>query len=97
MSLFNTSEDVIGKQVEFQHKTTFLVSGVFEKLPKNSSIQLDFVLTFEKFKEDNEWLKEWGHNGPRSFVVLHKDANGQAVSDKIVDFVKLKYEDSNVE
>jgi putative ABC transport system permease protein len=97
MSLFNTSEDVIGKQVEFQHKTTFLVSGVFKKLPSNSSIELDFVLSFEKFKEDNDWVNEWGNNGPRSFVVLNEGADGQAVSDKIVDFIKLKYEDSNVE
>lgn len=96
MSLFNTTDGVIGRQVEFEHEKTLLVSGIFEKLPVHSSRQFDFVLSFELFKEENQWVTQWGNNGPRTYVVLKENAEGNQVSDKIADFVFTKYEDSNV-
>ncbi|MFY0626115.1 MAG: ABC transporter permease [Reichenbachiella sp.] len=94
--LFNTADNVIGKMVEFQHKDHFQVTGLFEGTPKHSSVQFDFVLPFEKFKDDNEWTTYWGNNGPRSFCLLDKHANSDEVSTKIADYVKGKEDDSNV-
>jgi len=90
------NDDVVGKVVEFQHEKEFKIAGVFEDVPAASSYQFDFVLTFEEFKEDNDWVLEWGNNGPRTFVRLSEGANAKAVSNKIADFVKGKNEDSNV-
>src|SRR6202008_2461294 len=45
--LFGTTTNIIGTPVEFQHDTTFFVSGVFEIVPLLSSQQCDFVLSFE--------------------------------------------------
>src|SRR5258706_12136906 len=47
--LFGTTENIIGKPVEFQHDTTFFVSGVFEKPTVHSSQQFDFVMSFEYY------------------------------------------------
>ena len=33
--LFGTTENIIGKPIDFQHDTTFFVSGVFEKTPSS--------------------------------------------------------------
>ncbi len=93
--LFDTDENVVGKSVVLQHDKTFLVSGVFQKMPA-SSYQFDFVLSFEAFKDDNEWVTEWGNNGPATYVILREGSNASAVTEKIKDFVKKRSEDSNV-
>lgn len=94
--LFDSSDDVIGKEVQLQHDKTFLVSGVFKGTPRQSSIQFDFVLSFEMFKEQNDWVNYWGNNGPSTFVILHEGANLEEVNYKIEDFIKKRHEDSNI-
>ncbi len=95
--LFGVAEDAVGKTVELQHDKSFHVTGVFENLPSNSSFQFDFVLPFELFKDDNEWVTEWGNNGPSSYIILHEGVDPVAFSEKIKDFVKGKdKDDSNV-
>ncbi len=92
--LFGTDEDVLGKIVELQHNKSFTVSGVFEDLPTASSIQFEFVLSFEEFKTDNGWVLEWGNNGPATFVILHKGSDAQAFSKKIENLIQTKDGDS---
>ena len=87
--LFNTDENVIGKTVDWQHKRSYQVTGLFDKVT-SSSYQFDFVLSFEDFKDTNEWVTRWGNNGPPSFLILREGSDAAAVSDKIKDFVKKK-------
>jgi putative ABC transport system permease protein len=95
--LFGVVEDAVGKVVELQHDKSFHVTGVFENLPSNSSFQFDFVLPFELFKEENEWVAQWGNNGPSTYIILHEGVDPVAFSEKIKDFVKSKdKDDSNV-
>lgn len=94
--LFGTDQNAVGKVVELQHEKSLKVSGVFEGTPSNSSIQFDFVLSFEQFKLENEWVTQWGNNGPSTFVVLREGTDPESFSAKIKEFVKGKNEDSNV-
>jgi putative ABC transport system permease protein len=94
--LFDTDENVIGRIVELQHKKSFTVSGIFEKLPFTSSFQFDFVMNFEEMKAEQEWLRSWGSNGPATYIVLHEGSDPTQVSEKIKDFVKARNEQSNV-
>ncbi|WP_020530825.1 ABC transporter permease [Flexithrix dorotheae] len=94
--LFDTTEDILGKTIEVQHKKNYKLTGVFKDVPKNSSYQFDFVLPFEQFKDENEWVTSWGNNGPPTFAVLKKGTNPQELEKKIADFVKKKNEQSNV-
>lgn len=96
VKLFDTSDDVVGKTVELQHERSLAVSGVFENLPSNASEQFDFVISFERFKDDNEWVTEWGNNGPSTYLVLREGADASAFSKKIADYLKGKDEDSNI-
>lgn len=93
--LFNTTDNIIGKTVELQHEKNFQVSGIFEKV-RSSSNQFDFVLSFEEYKDDNDWVLQWGNNGPSTYIILREGSNALAVSDKIKDFVKGKNKESNV-
>lgn len=52
--LFNTT-DVVGKMIEWQHEEHYQVTGVFEDVPQNSSMQFDFVLPFRIYMEDAGW------------------------------------------
>ncbi|HCM75100.1 MAG TPA: transporter permease [Cytophagales bacterium] len=94
--LLGTDENAVGKTVEVQHNKSFNITGVFENIPSTSSVKFDFVLSFEYFKDDNEWVLSWGNNGPATFIVLKEGSDPVAFSDKIKDFIKGKNEDSNV-
>ncbi|MDH4058548.1 MAG: ABC transporter permease, partial [Cyclobacteriaceae bacterium] len=94
--LFSTDENVVGRTVELQHEKTFTVTGVFEKIPGSSSYQFDFVLPFEEYKDENEWVTSWSSNGPSTYIILHEGSDPDEVSKKIKDFVKSKNEQSNV-
>mgnify|MGYP001793987016 CR=1 FL=1 len=96
LKLFDTTQDIIGRQVEFQHDKVFQVSGVFAGTPKNSSLQFEYVMSFEEFKDINDWVLNWGSNGPRTFVILNEGADAKVVSDKIADFVTEKGQQNNV-
>ncbi|MDW7690533.1 ABC transporter permease [Flammeovirgaceae bacterium SG7u.111] len=95
-NLFGTTEDVIGKMVEFQHEKSFMVSGVFENVPTTSSEQFDFVLNFEEYKDDNDWVLSWGNNGPKTYLILHEDTDVAALNEKVAEYIKGKNEESNV-
>ena len=96
IKLFSTEENVIGRTVELQHEKSFQVSGVFEKVPASSQ-QFDFVLSYEKFKDTNKWLLNWGSNGPPTYIVLREGSKPVDVTAKIKDYIKGKSEGSNTE
>jgi hypothetical protein len=91
-NLFNTTENITGKMVEFDHDKVFQVSGVYKDLPANSSMQFDFVLSFEKFIETNEWANSWGNTAPFTFVLLKPGTDIGLFNKKIADYVKGKTE-----
>ncbi len=94
--LFGTEENALGKMVEVQHDKTFQVTGVFEGTPPNSSVQLDFVMSFEEFKDNNKWVMEWGNNGPATYITLRDGTDSKAFEAKIKDYIKGKDKESNV-
>jgi putative ABC transport system permease protein len=87
--LFGTTQNVIGKDIRFQHDTDFFVSGVFEKVPSHSSQQFDFVLSFDYLATmpAQSWVKTWGNGGPHNFVLLKKDADVDAFNKKIASMI----------
>jgi putative ABC transport system permease protein len=85
--LFNTTENVIGKTIKFQHDRDFFVSGVFEKVPLHSSQQFDFVLSFDYLAEVQSWVKTWTNGGPHNFVLLKKGVNIDAFNRKISSMI----------
>jgi predicted permease len=94
--LFGTDQDVVGKVVEYNHDKTLNISGVFEDIPNTSSFRFDYVMSFELYKTENDWVKEWGNNGPSTYVVLKSGTDPAAFSNKIKEYVKGKDDNSNV-
>ena len=90
--LFGTAENVIGKTIEWQHKKQYQVSGVLQDLPSHSSVKFDFILTFEAFKEDNDWVLNWFNTAPQTFVLLKEGTDIEQFNKKIAELVRTKTE-----
>jgi len=87
VKLFGTTEDLIGKPVRFDQDTTFFVSGVFKKMPANSSQQFEFVLPFDYFKAVKTWVTHWESSGPSTFVLLKKGTDIDAFNRKAENLI----------
>ena len=94
--IFGTTADLIGKSLKLDHDKSFLISGVYKKMPSESSQVFDFTLPFDAFMDENPWVKNWGSNGPRTYVTLKEGAQADEVTNKIAEFVKTKNENTNV-
>lgn len=87
MKLFGTTGNILGKPVRFDHDTSFYVSGIFKKMPANSSQQFDFVLSFDYFKTVKDWAAHWNGLGPQNFVLLKKGTDIHHFNKKVEDII----------
>lgn len=94
---FDSPQAALNKVIRIDNKKDYQVTGVFEDVPKNSSLQFDFVLPFEVYYQENEWLHEWDNNGILTFVMLQEQASPETVNAKIKDFIKKRHEASVVD
>ena len=93
LKLFNTTQNVLGKIISLQllHiKKQVTVSGIFNRVPANSSEKFDFLLSFEWFKEISPAVLEWGNDGTNAYVVVKKGTNLSQLNDKIAGLIKSK-------
>jgi len=88
--LFNTTQNVVGKSIEYQHESPLMISGIFKSMPVNASDQFEFVGSFEKSKEGQDWLLSWGNTGIQTLVLLKPGINVEAFNTKIADYIKVK-------
>ena len=99
LALFNTTKDIIGKFIEVQTvdgKSLAQISGVFQNISPNSSVQFDFVLSFELFKEIIGDGLTWGNHHALTYVLLHENKSVSEFNHRIKDFIKTKNKDSNI-
>ena len=97
MKLFHTTENIIGKSIQWQiqeFKRHSVVSGVFKGTPANSSIQFDFILSFDAFKElmgINGVLDAPNSNGPFfTYLALKRGTDIAALNTRLSEFLKSK-------
>ena len=89
-NLFNTTENVVGKTIEWQHEEQYQVTGVFEDVPRNSSMQFDFVLPFKIYLEDAGWATRWRTSWPLTYALLKPGADVDQLNEKIADLIERK-------
>lgn len=101
MKLFHTTENVVGRTMEWQlaqFKKTGLVTGVFKKLPANSSAQFDLLLTDQAFRDPELFQRtvSWDNHAPATYLVLKKGTNIGQFNKKIAGYLKTKSRESTV-
>jgi ABC-type antimicrobial peptide transport system permease subunit len=94
--IFNTTQNLIGKTIEFQHEKEFMISGVFKDVPFHSTFRFDYLLPYESFVEKNQWALKWGSHNPNTFLLLKEGTDVANFNKKIEDFLRKKDQYSDV-
>ncbi|MCX2681747.1 ABC transporter permease [Galbibacter sp. EGI 63066] len=93
--LFGSADNTIGKTIYFERDKPFFVSGVFEDVPHNSSMQFDYVISFEYAKETMPPISNWDYNKVNAYIVLRKGVNISSFNAKIKDFIATNSDNDN--
>lgn len=79
-------EDPIEKTIQLGQNHKLTVMGVFENVPKNSSLQFDFIAPFELYLQENPWMQNWASGASRTTVLLEEKA--EIPSRKIANLIQ---------
>jgi putative ABC transport system permease protein len=89
-SLFDTTANLIGRQVGFQHERQYLVSGIFRDVPASSSMQFDFVLPFDDYKNQASWVLDWANSGPNTYFTVQEGTDIDQLNQTIAGLIQRK-------
>src|SRR5205085_1646156 len=70
--LFN-STNIIGKTIKWDQSEfggSFIVSGVFKKLPPSATEQFDILFNYDLVLQRRPNLLDWGNSDPNTFIVV---------------------------
>jgi putative ABC transport system permease protein len=86
-SLFG-KEDPVNKIIKLDNKESYKVTGVFEDLPRNTTLyETKILLSWNKYITTEDWLKgsmtQWGNHSFQAFVQVNDHVDIAKVSDKI--------------
>lgn len=93
IKLFGGLENVIGKILEGNRdllNETFVISGIFESPPLNSTKQFDFVINYETVLKHFAWNNEWTADEAKTYFTLKKSTNVAHFNTKIQNLLKSK-------
>jgi putative ABC transport system permease protein len=74
------SSDPFGKILTIGSSTDFMVTGVFQDIPKNSHLRFDIVLPFQYLKEFGVDLQQWTNWSYYTYILLHPES--RAIEDE---------------
>lgn len=94
LSLFESLDNAVGKTIEWNRESEYLVTGIFEDLPSNSSTQFDFLISYDVLLEKYPHLKEWGNSDPYTYLVLKEGTSIENFNKKLSGFIKNKIQTS---
>ncbi len=83
---FGSPELAMGKTIRYENRQDYTVTAVFE-IPENVSERFDYLINWHAFLENNSWAKEWGNNGPGTFILLKPGTNPVLFEKKITRFL----------
>jgi putative ABC transport system permease protein len=94
------NEDPIGKTVKMDNTTDLKVTAITEKLPKNSSLQFDYLIPFKLQETIYSWVKQyhktnWGNNSWQCFIQLNDHSTEAGADAKIKNIVLSHFSDDN--
>jgi putative ABC transport system permease protein len=82
--------EVAGEVLRMAGVQDRVVAAVFEDLPNNVSFTFDWLLPFDNYFKENEWLTYWGNNGIRTFVQLKEGHTADQIKDRLYTFITDK-------
>jgi ABC-type antimicrobial peptide transport system permease subunit len=81
------NEDPINKTIQVNSEQELKVTGILKDLPKNSSFEIDFLMTWKFREQTNDWVRRnttnWGNYSFQVFVELNNPNNKNAVEKRV--------------
>jgi ABC-type antimicrobial peptide transport system permease subunit len=94
--LFGSAEASLGQTVDWawwdNFSGSYQVTGVFKRIPVQSSLQFDAVFAHAQWMEVNKNNENWISNNAHTYVVLRNDADPAAFAQKVSDLGRSKVE-----
>ncbi|MEZ4900838.1 MAG: ABC transporter permease [Spirosomataceae bacterium] len=92
---FQNPENAIGKTIKLENQKELTISSVFANLPQWSTLQFDFLMSFEDFvaQPQNAHRNKWETTGPYTMLTLTKGADKQQVANKIKHVVQSHFKE----
>ncbi|RBL92885.1 ABC transporter permease [Chitinophaga flava] len=88
VAFFGSAAKAIHQTIRYDNHRDFTISAVFEDLPANVSQRFDFLLNWEAMKQENDWITDWGNNGPETIIMLRPGADVAKLEQKITNFLQ---------
>ncbi len=82
------NEDPIGKSLSLGQSNELIITSVFANIPQHSTLQFDFVASFELFTKENPWTQHWRSGGTRTTVLLKSSAFVDMANQKFAGLIK---------
>jgi len=95
--LFGQSQNAIGKTVQVNQTTNYIVTGVIEDFPRNTSFSFSWLVPFENFTDGKEWTQGYGGNFTDTFVKLAPGSDFDQVNKKVKAVLPAKTDDQDTE
>jgi putative ABC transport system permease protein len=73
-------EDPMGKTLLINTREVFQVTGVFRKMPENSSVRADFLIPYDYMKHSQYYSESWSSNSIETYVKLIPGADTAKVN-----------------
>lgn len=80
-------EDPVGKVLEINFDQDYVVSGVLEKIPQNSSVQMDIAVLGESSRDFEDFKDNWGSSFLNTFILLRPGASPEALESQFPNFI----------
>jgi putative ABC transport system permease protein len=94
-AFFGSPKAAMGQTLRFENRKDLTVTAVFENISSHSSRKFDYILNWEVFLEQHIWARDWGNNGPSTYIVLKPGSDVKAFERKIKEFLDGYYKDEN--
>jgi putative ABC transport system permease protein len=105
---FGDKKNIVGRTVRMDNKRDYIISGIVEDMPENSTLQFEWLAPYEITLVDLKELGkehgititdaiDWGSYGPLTFVELDKKANLALINSQLKDFIHRKVTDQKSE
>ena len=87
--------DPMGKTLRINNEQDYTVTGVFKDLPKNSTMQFQWLSPMENIDHKQPWMDMWGANWARTYVELEPSANLASINQKLRHYIAAKTKNTN--
>lgn len=96
VKMFGSVDEAMGKLIQINSQS-FMVTGVMEDQPEQSSVKMEALIPIEGMEKKFSWMRGWNNNSIDTYVRLTKGTDLETLSAKFPAFISkhLDKEDSD--